>query len=385
MGELRAQLRADLEVMLDETAALVEIDSGSNDAEGVNRVSTLMSELLASIGFSVNRIPLPGRGDRVSATLALGDGPRLLILGHADTVWPAGTAAAWGFERREEMASGPGIGDMKACVVMAIHTIGAALKAGLEGVGTIEVLLVPDEELGSTGSRGWIEQRAAAAGACLGLEAGWPGDGVVCERGAVGAVRVVARGRSAHSSAEEDTGASAVAAAAALVEKIEALSGDDGTVSVGIFRGGVARQVVPDEAELHVDLRAPDEIAADALLGRLRRAISDHDSPSVGLTVEGGITRPTLAAERSRGLWEIARASGHELGLHLNAHSTRGGADSSFAAAAGIPTIDGLGPICHGSCSRAERIEIPSLVDRGTLMASMLLEIGERWRDGRPL
>ena len=84
--------------------------------------------------------------DRVEASLALGDGPRLLILGHADTVWPAGTAAAWGFERREEMASGPGIGDMKACVVMAIHAIAAALKAGLEGIGTIEMLLVPDED-----------------------------------------------------------------------------------------------------------------------------------------------------------------------------------------------------------------------------------------------
>lgn len=380
-ARLRAALECDLDAMLERTAALVAIDSGSHDAEGVDRVSALMAEPLAGLGFAVERLPLEGRGDRVSATLALGEGPMVLVLGHADTVWPAGTAAGWPFERRGETASGPGVGDMKGCVIMAAHAIGAALDAGLDGIGSIEVLLVPDEELGSVGSRGWIEERAAGAAACLGLEAGWPGDGVVVERGAVGAVRVVARGRSAHSS--EDGGASAVSVLAPLVTELEALGDGRSSVSVGVFRGGVARQVVPDGAELLVDLRAPGEEAAEALVARLRSLVREHDAPGVELTVEGGVTRPALPRERSEGLWRLAQDCAAELGLRLTGHATQGGADSSFAAALGVPAIDGLGPICHDSCARTERIEVRSLVDRGALMAALLVELAAGWRGER--
>jgi glutamate carboxypeptidase len=382
-GRLRAALERDLDAMLERTAALVAIDSGSEDAEGVDRVSALMAEPLAGLGFAVERLPLEGRGDRVSATLALGDGPKVVILGHADTVWPAGTAAEWPFEHRGETASGPGVGDMKACVVMATHAIAAALDAGLDGIGFIELLLVPDEELGSVGSRGWIEERVAGAGACLGLEAGWPGDGVVLERGAVGAIRVVARGRSAHSSGHEDSGASAVSALAPLVAELEALGDRGSSVSVGVFRGGVARQVVPDRAELLVDLRAPGEEAAEALVARIRSLVRRHEAPGVELTVEGGVTRPALLRERSEGLWRLAQGCAAELGLRLTGHATRGGADSSFSAALGVPAIDGLGPICHDSCARTERIEVRSLIDRGALMAALLVELAAGWRGGR--
>ncbi len=380
---LRGELAAELDAMLDETAALVAIDSGSYDADGVNRVSALMARPLERLGFALERAPLAGRGDRVSATLTLGDGPKVLVVGHADTVWPAGTAADWPFEQRDGCISGPGVGDMKGCVVMAAHAIGAALRAGLDGIGAIQVLIVPDEELGSPGSRTWIEEHARDAGACLGLEAGWPGDGVVLERGAVGAIYVRAHGRTAHCSAHEDTGASAVAALAPLVAELEALRGPDCSVSVGIFRGGVARQVVPDEAELHVDLRARDQASAEALLAQLHLVVAGHQVPDVRIEVEGGFTRPAFPPERSRPLWEVAQAQAAALGLRLQGHATRGGSDASFAAALGVPTLDGLGPICHDSCSRAERVEIASLVDRGALMAALLVELAGRWRAGR--
>ena len=90
---------------------------------------------------------------------------------------------------------------MKGCVVMAAHAIDVARRHGLDGLGAVEVLLVPDEELGSPGSRAWIEERARLADACLGLEAGWPGGGVVVARGAVGALYVTAHGRTAHCAA----------------------------------------------------------------------------------------------------------------------------------------------------------------------------------------
>ena len=365
--------------MVSETEALVRIDSGTDDRAGVARVSGAVGELLRSHGFTL----APRDGGGLGATLALGDGPRLLIVGHADTVWPTGTVMQWQVKRRDGMLSGPGVGDMKSCLVMAAHAVSAARRAGASGVGSVEVLIVGDEEHGSVASRGWIEERARGAGACLGLEAGWPGGGVVVARGAVGALRVRATGRSAHAAGHEDRGASAVAALAPLVGELEGLSRprQEALVSVGVFRGGVARQVIPDAAELLVDLRAPDAASAQGLLEDIRAIVTAAGAGcgKVRLRLEGGITRPAFPREASHTLWSFARARARELDLALQPVASRGGSDASFAAAIGVPTLDGLGPICHDSCARGERIEIASLAERAALMACLICDLGEHW------
>ena len=365
-GELRRELADELPAMLSEIERLASIDSGSYDTAGVDAVADGFGELFAARGFDVSRI-----GHELTARRDLGPGPALLLLGHADTVWAEG----WPVTRDGDWLRGPGVGDMKGCVVMAAHALGVALAHRPERLGAVEVLIVPDEELGSPASRAWIEERARAADACLGLEAGWPGGGVVVARGAVGALYVTARGRTAHVAAHEDEGASAVSVLAPLVAAIEACSRDGARASVGVFRGGTARQVVPGEAELHVDLRAPDAAGADALLDRVRTAVAAADGDGVEVQVSGGFTRPPLEEDRSRRLWGLAQARAAELGIPLVAERSRGGSDASFAAALGVETLDGLGPICHDSCARGERIEIGSLVDRGALLAGLVLDV----------
>jgi glutamate carboxypeptidase len=365
-GDLRRELAGDLPAMLAEIERLASIDSGSYDVAGVDAVADGFGELFAARGFDVTRA-----GHELTARRELGPGPTLLLLGHADTVWAEG----WPVTRDGDWLRGPGVGDMKGCVVMAAHALGVALAHGPQGLGAVEVLIVPDEELGSPASRAWIEDRARAADACLGLEAGWPGGGVVVARGAVGAFYVTARGRTAHVAAHEDEGASAVSVLAPLVAAIEGCSRDGAQASVGVFRGGTARQVVPGEAELHVDLRAPDAVGADALLARVRTAVAAAGGAGVELQVRGGFTRPPLEEDRSRRLWELAQARAAELGIPLIAERSRGGSDASFAAALGVETLDGLGPICHDSCAPGERIEIGSLVDRGALLAGLVLDV----------
>jgi glutamate carboxypeptidase len=401
VGAIRDELRAAEPEMLAAIGALAAIDSGSYDAAGVARVADAVGALLAERSFAVTLQPVAGRGPQLTASLAVGDGPRVLVVGHADTVWPAGTAAGWPVVRDGHMLSGPGVGDMKGSLVMAAFAIDAARRAGaLQGIGAIEVLVVPDEELGSPDSRAWIEDRARGAAACLGLEAGWPGGGVVVARGAVGAVVVRARGHTAHAAGHEGGGASAVAALAPLVAELEACSdrASGMRATVGIFRGGDARQVVPGEAELHLDLRAPDAAKADALLEAVREVVAAAASDARGgerpasvaergverppiaadavrLALEGGITRPAFSAAASDALWNLAAARAADLGIPLQRVTSRGGSDASFAAALGVPTIDGLGPICHDSCARGERIEIGSLADRGALFAGLLSDL----------
>jgi len=380
-ASLLARMRARTDEMVAQTRALAAIDSGADDPAGVARVSAAVGELLARQGFVIESEPLDGAGPMVAARLRRARGRKLVLVGHADTVWPTGTAAGWRPRRRGPMLSGPGVGDMKGCLVMAAHALAAAQEAGIDGIGEVVALVVPDEERGSVGSRAWIERHIRGAAACLGLEAGWPGGGVVVERGAVGALRVLARGRSAHCAALQDEGASAVAALAPLVAALEALGGGGpARLRVGVVRGGVARQVVPDRAELLVDLRAPDARQADTLVRRARELARRAGGGGVTVTVEGGVTRPPLPAAASRSLLALAADCAGRLGLALEPVSSRGGSDASFAAALGVPTIDGLGPICHDSCARRERIEIASLAERGALLALMVVELADRWR-----
>ncbi len=373
-------LAADLPGILAMTEAAVGIDSGTYHAAGVQQVIGLWAAHLAGSGFTIERTPLPERGDQLTARRVFGSGRRILVLGHADTVWPAGTVHGWPFRNDGAFLTGPGVGDMKANVVMALHALRRLAAAPSPGIGGITVLIVPDEEIGSPGSRAWIEAHAREADACLTLEPCRPGGKLVVGRGAVGALYLRATGVTAHVGAARALGASAVSALAALVGPLEALTDEARGVgaSVGIFRGGDARQVVPDQAELHLDLRAATQDGADWLMAELRRvAATPPRDRRVTITVEGGFYRPPFpTTPGTRRLHDLARKVGAGLGVVVEEVVSPGGSDGSFAAALGVPTLDGLGAVCHESCSRRERVELDSIVPRGMLFAGLIEAIG---------
>ena len=209
-------------------------------------MARLIATELSEHGFSVESQNVAGRGPQVTARRRFGSGPDVLLLGHGDTVWPAGTAATWPYTRTDEVITGPGVGDMKSNLVMAAAALAEfARTESAPQIGEVTMLIVPDEELGSPASREWIEAIARRADVCLGIEPARPGGGVVVARGAVGALRISAEGVSAHTTAAG--GRSAVSALAPLVHGLEALSDRDAgvIVTVGTFTGGTARQVTP--------------------------------------------------------------------------------------------------------------------------------------------
>ncbi len=375
-------LAPDLPSILALTEAAVSIDSGSYEAAGVQKVIDLWAAFLAESGFAIERTPLAGRGDQLTARRVFGNGQRILVLGHADTVWPAGTVADWPFGNDGTFLTGPGVGDMKVNVVTALHALRRLGEAPPPGIGSITMLIVPDEEIGSPGSRAWIEAHAREADACLTLEPCRPGGKLVVGRGAVGAFYVRATGVTAHVGASRAMGASAISALAALVAPIEALTdaARGAGTSVGIFRGGAARQVVPEQAEMHVDLRATTQEGADWLLDALRQITSRPAAdPRVSIAVEGGFYRPPFPTRAgTRRLFEMARALGAGLGIAVEEVVSPGGSDGSFAASLGVPTLDGLGAVCHESCSRRERVELDSIVTRGMLFAGLIAAIGQK-------
>ncbi|MDX6742307.1 M20/M25/M40 family metallo-hydrolase [Actinocorallia sp. A-T 12471] len=373
LAERIARLAPELPLILERTRRLVEIDSGSHDPEGVDAVSGLVGEYLAPLGFTVaTRSIGRDRGRCFEATLRLGEGVSVLVLGHADTVWPGGTAAAWPFTRDGDVLTGPGVGDMKCALAMAVSAIGAALDTGLPGVGSITYALVPDEELGSVGSRAWIEELGRRADVCLTLEAGLDGGGLITSRGSVGAMVLTAHGRTAH--ATETTGASALAAVAPLVGSLEALTDRAARTlcTVGVLRSGTARQVVPDHAELHVDLRAPATEDGHALAARVRELAAARATPDVRVEVAGGVTRPAMPASVSDRLYRIAEELAAPLGMPLRRVAEMGGSDASFVAAHAAAAIDGMGPLAFDQCSRRETVRVSSVVPKTALLSALL-------------
>jgi len=379
-AELLSALRPRNSEILDLTAELVAVESGSYDAANVFRVGEIWGKRWKSIGFEERIRPLEGRGPQRSFHLRGKGKGKLAILGHADTVWPAGSQPDWKFHRDAEHAYGPGVGDMKGGLAMAFFAVDALQRAGRALPPDLAVMLVPDEELGSPGSRAWIEEGCRGADAVLVLEPTRPNGGVVVGRRAVGSVRAFYSGRSAHAAVNHAEGASALRAAARATLALEALTDTsrNRVVNVGILRGGAARQVVPHEAEMHVDIRAalPEDVAA--LENQVRKVLSDTGNPKVSVRIEGGWTRPVFPESSGQPLYKLAERFAAEIGAPIHPVVSSGGSDGSFAGAMGIPTLDGLGPICFDTCSRREKILIASLAERGAIFGALIDAISAR-------
>jgi glutamate carboxypeptidase len=377
-------IAAEIDEIVELTANLVAVDSPTDDAAGVERVAQITTTALERAGCAVELLQMPGCGPLLDARLTLGTGPVVLWLGHSDTVWPPGTAAEWAFGARDGRLTGPGVGDMKCCLATAVAALRALAARPPPDLGGVRLLVVPDEERGSVASRASIERACREVAACLTLEAARPGGVLVTGRAAVGAMRIAASGVSRHVT-DTGTPASALSPLAALVALIEQLGEVARGVqaSVGVLRGGTSRQIVPGEACMLIDLRAPTTEQAAALADDIRRLVGDvHPVEGVQLRAEGGVTRP--AAPRSAGalaLFELARSAADTLGWSLLEVVSRGGSDACFPAALGVPTLDGLGPICHSSCSRDEWVETASIPIFGALLAAVSAGAARRCAD----
>jgi glutamate carboxypeptidase len=373
-ADLLASLRPRSADMLALTAELVAIESGSYDAQNVTRTGETYGVRWKSLGFEERVRALEGRGSQRSFHRQGEGRGKVVILGHADTVWPAGSQPGWTFSEDGEHAYGPGVGDMKGGLAMAWFAVDALLRARRKLPAELAMMLVPDEELGSPGSRRWIEDGCRGADAVLVLEPTRPKGGVVVGRRAVGALRAYYTGRSAHAAVSHAGGASAVRAAARATLALEALTevSRNRIVNVGILRGGAARQVVPHEAELHVDIRAALPEDVEALETQVKAMLADTGDERVTVRIEGGWTRPVFPESSSRALYARAERFAREIGAPIFPVVSSGGSDGSFAGAMGLPTLDGLGPVCYDTCSRREKIVIASLAERGAIFGALI-------------
>jgi glutamate carboxypeptidase len=271
---------------------------------------------------------------------------------------------------------------MKGGLVMALHALDVLFARGVMSFSSIRFVLVSDEELGSPKNRTWIEDNARQSDWVLVLEPTRPGGGMITSRGAVGAFFIDASGISAHAAVNYAKGASAIRELAAMVGPLERLSSPEVgmIVNVGTIQGGSARQVIPPYARLALDVRARDSAQVAALEAAIAGVLAEKQDPRVSVELSGGWTRPLFPRnEGTAALFTRAGRIASLLGIPcLETPTTSGGSDGSFCAALGIPTLDGMGPVCFDVCSREEAVPIASFAERGAIFAALIADLANQ-------
>jgi glutamate carboxypeptidase len=395
LRQLRATIDAGYPRFLADLERLCSIDCGSYTPKGVNEVATWVAADLESMGATVERRPDPsGRfGDTVIGTFEgeAGAGPRILLIGHMDTVFEEGTVAKRPFRIEGNVAHGPGVSDMKAGLLAGLRAV-AALRE-LDGGFPFERLTFianPDEEIGSGSSTPHIVEAAKSIDACFVLECARANGDFVSQRKGMADLRLTITGRAAHAGVEPEKGRSAILEGAALVSAIHDLNGRWPTVTAntGVFKGGTRPNIVCDLAELQVDVRALRGDALDEAIGAVRAMAASPTVPDVVVDVDVMHSwRPMEKLERSGRLAEHVIALASRLGFETKDTATGGASDANTTSGMGVPTIDGLGPIGGLDHSPEEYLEVDSIVPRTALLAALLLEVGRdpvvrSWRAG---
>jgi len=357
-------------------ADLVAAESPSDAPETQAGPIGILYEQFDRLGYHVRHTPGSRTGGYLIARHpAAGERPTQLLLGHCDTVWPVGTLAEMPLEVEGDILRGPGSYDMKGGLAQGIFALRALRDLGLEPPLAPVFLINTDEEIGSIESRPVIEELAAQSARALILEpSAGPAGKLKTARKGVGDFEIVVHGRASHAGLEPEKGISAILGMAEIVRKLATLNDYPRGVSVnvGLISGGLRSNVVAPECRAVVDVRAVT--VADA--ARLEEAVRGLTPPLEGTTLEitGGFDRPPLErTPRNITLWELARATGAEMGLALEETAVGGGSDGNLTSLH-TATLDGLGPVGDGAHARHEHVVISKMVERSALLAALLMQ-----------
>lgn len=293
---------------------------------------------------------------------------------HYDTVWPEGILADWTPAVDGDAFTGPGAFDMKAGLVQLVWALKACEALSLTRPH-LRLVLNGDEELGSPSSRPILEEEAVRGSSVLVFEASADGALKTARKG-VGIFQVEVRGEEAHAGLNPGLGASAIDELARVVLELHAASdlAAGTSINAGIVRGGTRTNVTAGYAKADIDVRVSSDAEAQRV-ERLLASLEPHN-PLAGISVSGGWNRPVMPrTEKNARMFELALEVATEQGVTLREVSVGGASDGNFAAALGLPVLDGLGAVGAGAHARTEWVSISGMLERAALAAGLLARL----------
>ena len=371
-------LEASRGAILSDLAALVGLDCGTHNKVGVDRAGEWIAARCAEWGWAVERFPQSEYGDCWLARLRGADSGRLFLMGHLDTVYPDGTAAARPMRFEGNKILGPGVCDMKGGLLVGMYALRALQAAGFDRFEEIAFFFNSDEEVGSPASQPLYAPIVAGMDAALVLESARMNGDIVSARKGSGEYLIRVTGKSAHAGVEPEKGANAIEELAHQIVALRRLNGiaPGATLSAGVVGGGAQSNVVPDDAWVKVDVRAVDPAGAEALARGIAETIQHVSVPGTRVEMSGGFHyHPMAKTPAIARMVECAREAARELGFDVNDAATGGASDANNIARLGIPVLDGLGPIGGLDHSPDEYIEADSLAPRAALATGTIQRI----------
>ncbi len=351
---------------------MVEIESPTTDKAAVDRLGLWFGDQMTRMGAEVRRYGQSAVGDHLLGRWGEGEGG-ILILGHMDTVHPLGSAARMPWREEGGRICGPGVLDMKAGLALSLIALRALGDAGTLPNQRISLLCTSDEETGSVTSRALIEDLALAHSLVLVVEPALPDGSLKTWRKGIGEFHLRARGRASHAGGDPENGVNAIIEMSHQIRRLVQVADDQlgTTVNVGVIRGGVRPNVVPESCTMKVDIRIRDpqeQLRVEQELAGLSPALEGAE-----LTVSGGWNRPPMP--RSPVIAEAfarAKTIAAGLGIALGEGGTGGGSDANFVAPLDVPLLDGLGAIGGGAHSAREYVIRDELPSRAALLAAVI-------------
>jgi glutamate carboxypeptidase len=359
-------------------AALVNIDSGTDDAAGLEKVADVLVRRLEHLGAKVEiRAAPPAAGKTVVGTLQGNGSKNLMLMIHYDTVFGIGEAARRPFRTAQNRAYGPGVADAKGGALMILYALELARERGFRNYKTLTVLFNPDEEKSSLGSREAIRSLSATQDDVLIFE---PPDSerVIVATNGIAYVHLNVKGLASHAGSAPEKGHNAALELAHQIVQLRDLgSVEKGTtVNWTLVQAGERANVIPDKASATADMRMADvaEIArvqrdADAVIAK--KLVPETE---VSVTVEN--RRPPFSRNAaSDHLGVLAGQVYAELGKTIAPVAMRYGTDAGFAyhPGSGKPAVlDGMGIVGDRLHSADEWADIDSIAPRLYLTVRML-------------
>jgi glutamate carboxypeptidase len=381
VGEVEKYTQQRLPHYIEELRELCAIDSDSYNKAGLDAMAQRLGERMRGLSMDVKIIEREKWGNDLLGVLRGAGRGNVLLLGHIDTVYPAGTAAERPLRLVGNTVYGPGVCDMKGCILAAIYAVEALQAAGFRDYGELRFLCVSDEEINTRHCQDIIEQACEGCQGAFILEAARSNGDIVSARKGNTTYTLTAHGRSAHAGVEPEKGRNAVIELAHQILEFQALNGwrEGLTISAGVISGGTVPNVVPDFAQAQFDLRflkQADRLATEELF---RESIKRKLIEDVELTVEHApdIKGPMVRTTESLKLAELAQEIAELLGFSVNHVLTGGASDASYTSAYGIPSLDGLGPIGGRDHSPYEYLELDSVAPRAALLAGLIATTGQ--------
>lgn len=343
---------------------LVTIDNRSTNKAGVDQIGAILQGEYERLGFSAERFEQTHCGSSMILRRE-GPGRRVLLICHLDSVYPADMLDRPPLYRREgNLAYGPGVVDMKACLVGCLYAVKALLETGAL-IPALSILMAGDEELGSLSIAEEIINEGKRADFCLVTEGARPGMAVVIERKGLAKVNIRCEGKDAHAGNEPQKGINALLALCDVLPRIAALNDWDADrfCLVTQMNAGEAPNVVPRLGTAYVDLRFSAMETYNYLKQQIDAILSAPRQDGAMLSWETELVKPPMAPVT--GFDELLNAviqSGDELGIPYRWVKAGGITDGNTVASVGTPTIDGMGPVGGMMCSDSEFLEVDTMV-----------------------